>query len=70
MPAWNPAAELLTATTYTTGMNTLTAEAVSPHRPADLTAFAGVDAWIFDLDNTLYPRSAKVFDQVDARIRA
>ena len=51
-------------------MNTLTAEAVSPHGQADLAAFGGVEAWIFDLDNTLYPRSAKVFDQVDARIRA
>ena len=51
-------------------MNTLTAEAVSPHRERDLAAFHHVEAWIFDLDNTLYPRSTKVFDQVDARIRA
>ncbi len=51
-------------------MNTLTAEAVSPHRQNDLAVFREIEAWIFDLDNTLYPRSAKVFDQVDARIRA
>jgi putative hydrolase of the HAD superfamily len=50
-------------------MNTLTAEAVSPHRKGDLAAFAGIDAWIFDLDNTLYPRSNNLFRQVDKRIR-
>jgi len=27
-------------------------------------------AWIFDLDNTLYPASCRLFDQVDARIGA
>ena len=27
-------------------------------------------AWIFDLDNTLYPRSTNLFQQVDDRIRA
>ena len=26
---------------------------------------ARVDCWIFDLDNTLYPASAKLFDQID-----
>jgi putative hydrolase of the HAD superfamily len=31
-------------------------------------AFAHVDTWIFDLDNTLYPHEAKVWPQVDARI--
>ncbi|MBA3518425.1 MAG: pyrimidine 5'-nucleotidase [Rhizobiales bacterium] len=51
-------------------MNTLTAEALLPHEPADLTAFRGVEAWIFDLDNTLYPRSTNLFRQVDERIRA
>jgi putative hydrolase of the HAD superfamily len=51
-------------------MNALTAEAVAPHRARDLDAFAGVEAWIFDLDNTLYPRSSKLFQQVDERIRA
>jgi putative hydrolase of the HAD superfamily len=51
-------------------MRTLTAEAVAPHRERDLRAFADVEAWIFDLDNTLYPRSADLFRQVDDRIRA
>ncbi|HVY21272.1 MAG TPA: pyrimidine 5'-nucleotidase [Bauldia sp.] len=35
----------------------------------DLGRFAGVDAWVFDLDNTLYPRHINLFSQVDARIR-
>ena len=44
---------------------------IPPPNPAsrDLGAFEGVDAWIFDLDNTLYPRSSNLFDQVDVRIR-
>lgn len=28
----------------------------------------GVDCWVFDLDNTLYPASCRLFDQVDRRI--
>jgi putative hydrolase of the HAD superfamily len=51
-------------------MNALTAEAVAPHRAVDLGAFKSVEAWIFDLDNTLYPRSSNLFRQVDERIRA
>jgi putative hydrolase of the HAD superfamily len=51
-------------------MHGLTAEAVAPHRQRDLTTFRGVEAWIFDLDNTLYPRSTDLFRQVDTRIRA
>lgn len=31
---------------------------------------AHIDAWLFDLDNTLYPESAKLFAQIDARIGA
>ena len=31
--------------------------------------FAGVNAWVFDLDNTLYPRHINLFAQVDQRIR-
>jgi putative hydrolase of the HAD superfamily len=50
-------------------MNVLTAEAVAPHEKRDLAAFAEVEAWIFDLDNTLYPRSSNLFRQVDQRIR-
>src|SRR5262245_20448344 len=48
---------------------TLTVETVAPHAPRDLGAFAGIEAWIFDLDNTLYPRSTNIFRQVDERIR-
>ena len=31
---------------------------------------AAVDTWIFDLDNTLYPASAKLFDQIDVRMKS
>lgn len=31
-------------------------------------AFAHVDTWIFDLDNTLYHHSCRLFDQIDDRI--
>lgn len=39
-----------------------------PDQPA-LDRFADVDAWVFDLDNTLYPRHTDLFRQVDVRIR-
>lgn len=29
-----------------------------------------VDTWIFDLDNTLYSTSTRIFDQIDARMKA
>jgi putative hydrolase of the HAD superfamily len=29
---------------------------------------ADIDYWVFDLDNTLYPASCRLFDQVDRRI--
>ncbi|MBZ8133813.1 pyrimidine 5'-nucleotidase [Afifella sp. IM 167] len=51
-------------------MNALAAEDVAPHRPEDLAAFGGVEAWVFDLDNTLYPRDSNLFVQIDDRIRA
>ena len=38
------------------------------HAP-DLARFAAVKAWVFDLDNTLYPRHTNLFAQVDVRIR-
>jgi putative hydrolase of the HAD superfamily len=30
--------------------------------------FSHVDTWVFDLDNTLYPASCGLFDQIDRRI--
>lgn len=45
----------------------LTDRATPPPRAADL---AHVETWIFDLDNTLYPSSSRLFDQVDRRIAA
>ena len=50
-------------------MKPLTVEAVAPHRTTDLAVFAPVEAWIFDLDNTLYPRNSNLWRQVDERIR-
>jgi putative hydrolase of the HAD superfamily len=35
----------------------------------DLRVFRGVEAWVFDLDNTLYPAHTNLFAQVDVRIR-
>jgi len=32
--------------------------------------FSHVDTWVFDLDNTLYPPSARLFDQIQARMTA
>lgn len=32
------------------------------------TAFSHVTTWVFDLDNTLYPPSARLFDQIQARM--
>jgi len=34
--------------------------------PAD--DFSHVDTWVFDLDNTLYPPSARLFDQIEVRM--
>ena len=33
-------------------------------------SFAHVRAWVFDLDNTLYPPSARLFDQMEVRMTA
>jgi FMN phosphatase YigB (HAD superfamily) len=30
--------------------------------------FHHVETWIFDLDNTLYPASCRLFDQIDVRM--
>lgn len=32
--------------------------------------FSHVQTWVFDLDNTLYPPSARLFDQIEARMVA
>ncbi len=39
-------------------------------RQPKLSEFSEVEAWIFDLDNTLYPRHSNLFAQIDDRIRA
>ncbi len=35
-----------------------------------ISALASIDTWIFDLDNTLYPSSAGIFDLIDVRMGA
>ncbi|PZQ18911.1 MAG: pyrimidine 5'-nucleotidase [Ancylobacter novellus] len=39
-------------------------------REAEAKGFDHVESWIFDLDNTLYPASARLFDQIDHKITA
>jgi len=39
-------------------------------KPVLSSPFQSIDTWIFDLDNTLYPASSRLFDQVDRRITA
>ena len=31
-------------------------------------AFLAVETWVFDLDNTLYPPEARLFDQIERRM--
>jgi putative hydrolase of the HAD superfamily len=38
---------------------------IGTRRAPDL---AAIDTWIFDLDNTLYPASCKIFDQIHVRM--
>ena len=33
-------------------------------------AFAHVETWVFDLDNTLYPPAVRLFDQIELRMTA
>ena len=33
-------------------------------------SFSHVRAWVFDLDNTLYPPEARLFDQIEVRMTA
>ena len=51
-------------------MKVLSVETLAPHAERDFAAFAGTEAWVFDLDNTLYSHDTNLFSQVDARIRA
>lgn len=38
-----------------------------PHRPTE--TVRNVQTWVFDLDNTLYPPSINLFEQIDHRMR-
>lgn len=44
-------------------------EVLEPHPRERLRAFESVDAWVFDLDNTLYPSHSNLFDQIHERMR-
>jgi len=39
-----------------------------PDQPPDIAGFSHVRHWVFDLDNTLYPPEAALFDQIEARM--
>ena len=43
---------------------------MSPTKPPNGADLAHIDTWVFDLDNTLYPSSSRLFDQVSQRIGA
>lgn len=38
------------------------------HAPMPKNAFSHVSTWVFDLDNTLYPPKARLFDQIEVRM--
>jgi putative hydrolase of the HAD superfamily len=38
-------------------------------QPSAPRGFAGIETWVFDLDNTLYPHDLNLWHQVDQRIR-
>ncbi len=48
-------------------MNT-TNDTIGRTRDAEPADFSHVDTWVFDLDNTLYPRRTDLFSQIDARM--
>ena len=50
-----------------TGKHPLPREGAHAHR-RDLRLFKGVEAWVFDLDNTLYPHEADLFTQINEQI--
>ncbi len=52
----------------TTPFDTAPGKAALDARPVPKTE--DVEVWLFDLDNTLYPPSSRLFDQVDRRIKA
>lgn len=42
----------------------------APQRGSVLARFSGIESWIFDLDNTLYPPHADLWPKVDQKITA
>ncbi|TYC49155.1 pyrimidine 5'-nucleotidase [Rhodobacterales bacterium] len=50
-----------------TGKRVISGEGPHLHR-RDIRIFQGVEAWVFDLDNTLYPHDADLFSQINDQI--
>jgi putative hydrolase of the HAD superfamily len=48
---------------------TVTSTAMTCSPPSPPRDFAQVETWVFDLDNTLYPHDANLWQQIDDRIR-
>jgi putative hydrolase of the HAD superfamily len=46
----------------------LQTRSLSPPDPALREKFGAVDAWVFDLDNTLYPSDSQIWPRIDQRI--
>jgi putative hydrolase of the HAD superfamily len=54
---------------HSLGMTNLAVSAFpSPERFPARAEFSAISDWVFDLDNTLYPRECNLFAQVDSRI--
>jgi len=50
-----------------TGKRVLGNEGQHAHR-RNIRIYSGIEAWVFDLDNTLYPHEADLFAQIDEQI--
>jgi len=50
-----------------TGKRPLPHEGPHAHK-RNIGVFKGIEAWVFDLDNTLYPHDADLFSQIDEQI--
>ena len=48
--------------------NLAVSASASPERFPSRVEFSAISDWVFDLDNTLYPRESNLFAQVDVRI--
>lgn len=56
------------AVVHIAGIVCLNADMMESSIHSDRTAFAQVDTWVFDLDNTLYAPQVRLFDQIEERM--